>query len=109
MKLAYAIKFVADMDRAVRFHRDTLGLPLAFESPFWSEFATGDTKLALHLADADHPAGATRLGYATDDLGDLYARRDELGLTFIEAPREQHGTRIASFRDNEDAECSMSG
>ena len=25
-KLTYAIKFVADMDRAIRFHRDTLGL-----------------------------------------------------------------------------------
>ena len=25
-KLTYAIKFVADMDHAIRFHRDTLGL-----------------------------------------------------------------------------------
>ena len=32
-KLSYVIKFVADMDRAVAFYRDTLGLPLKFQSP----------------------------------------------------------------------------
>ena len=30
MKLSYVIKFVADMDRAVKFYRDVLGLPLKF-------------------------------------------------------------------------------
>jgi catechol 2,3-dioxygenase-like lactoylglutathione lyase family enzyme len=33
MKLNYVIKFVADMDRAVNFYRDVLGLPLKFQSP----------------------------------------------------------------------------
>ena len=109
MRLAYAIKFVADMDRAVGFHRDTLGLPLAFASPEWSEFATGETRLALHIADAYHPAGTVRLGYAAEDLGALYDSRDQLGLTFTEAPKSQHGMRIAAFLDSEGAECSMSG
>ena len=43
MKLNYAIKFVADMDQAIDFYRDSLGLELKFQSPFWSEFATGTT------------------------------------------------------------------
>jgi catechol 2,3-dioxygenase-like lactoylglutathione lyase family enzyme len=34
--LRYAIKFVADMEKAVKFHRDVLGLKLKFESPGWS-------------------------------------------------------------------------
>ncbi len=109
MRLAYAIKFVADMDKAVAFHRDALGLTLLFASPFWSEFTTGETKLALHIADAEHPAGHVRLGYAVDDLLDFYDRRDALGVTFTEAPREQHGTRIATFLDGDGAECSISG
>ena len=29
----YAIKFVADMDKAVKFYRDVLGLKVKFESP----------------------------------------------------------------------------
>jgi catechol 2,3-dioxygenase-like lactoylglutathione lyase family enzyme len=43
-KLSYAIKFVADMDRAVQFYRDTLGLSLKFQSPGWSEFVTGQKR-----------------------------------------------------------------
>jgi catechol 2,3-dioxygenase-like lactoylglutathione lyase family enzyme len=46
----YAIKFVADMDKAVKFYRDVLGLQLKFESRGWSEFVTGETTLALHPA-----------------------------------------------------------
>lgn len=49
-KLRYVIKFVADIDKAVRFHRDVLGLRVKFESPGWSEFATGETALALDPA-----------------------------------------------------------
>jgi catechol 2,3-dioxygenase-like lactoylglutathione lyase family enzyme len=34
MRLDCAIKFVRDMDAAVPFYRDTLGLNLGFQSPF---------------------------------------------------------------------------
>ena len=43
-QLRYVIKFVADMDKAIKFHRDVLGLKVKFESPGWSEFSTGETK-----------------------------------------------------------------
>ena len=55
MRLNYAIKFVADMDKAIAFYRDTLGLELKFASPFWTEFATGETTLALHPASDENP------------------------------------------------------
>lgn len=109
MQLNYAIKFVADMDRAIAFYRDTLGLELKFQSPFWSEFETGDIKLALHPASPENPAGSVQLGFAADDLPDLYARRDELGITFTQPPTDMHGTQIARFRDIEGAEVSVSG
>ena len=53
----YVIKFVTDMNKAVEFYRDTLGLTLRFESASWSEFATGETTLALHPASDKNPAG----------------------------------------------------
>jgi lactoylglutathione lyase len=109
MKLSYAIKHVADMDKAIAFHRDTLGLQLKFESPFWSEFATGDTTLALHPTSPEHPAGSVQLGFAADDLGEFYSRRDELGLSFTQPPTEMHGVHIARFRDIDGAETSVSG
>ena len=56
-KLSHIIEFVADMDRAVKFYRDVVGLPLKFQSLEWSEFATGAVTLALHPASEKNPAG----------------------------------------------------
>lgn len=109
MRLTYAIKYVADMDKAVAFHRDKLGLTLKFASPFWSEFDTGETVLALHAADAAHPAGNVQLGFAADDLADFYAAREANGVTFTQPPTEMHGRTIARFLDSEGAETSLGG
>ena len=68
MKLSYVIKFVADMNRAVKFYRDVLGLSLKFESPGWSEFVTGETTLSLHPASEKNPAGAVELGFRVVDI-----------------------------------------
>lgn len=58
------IKFVANMEQAVKLYRDVLGLKLKFESPGWSEFLTGETTLALHPASDKNPAGRVELGFA---------------------------------------------
>jgi hypothetical protein len=108
-RLTYVIKFVGKMSDAVAFHRDRLGLPLKFESPQWSEFATGDVTLALHEASPENPAGTVQLGYGVDDLTSLYANRAKEGLDFVSAPRAAHGQQLARFRDNEGRECSISG
>jgi catechol 2,3-dioxygenase-like lactoylglutathione lyase family enzyme len=109
MRFTYAIKFVADMSRATGFCRDKLGLELKFESPFWSEFATGDTVLALHPASEENPAGTVELGFAVDNLGEFYARRDQLGVEFTREPKEEHGIHIAQIRDADGARVSVSG
>lgn len=108
MRFNYAIKFVADMDKAIAFYRDTLGLELKFESPYWSEFDTGETTLALHPASAENPAGGVQLGLGVEDLDAFYARREALGITFTEAPKNVHGTPIARFQDSEGADVSVS-
>lgn len=109
MRLNYAIKFVGDMDTAVEFYRDALGLPLRFQSPGWSEFDTGETTLALHPASADNPAGSVQLGLGTTDVDNFYAAGQAEGLVFTGPPTDVHGTRIARFRDSEGAEISISG
>ena len=108
MRLNYAIKFVSDMDSAIVFYRDTLGMKLGFQSPFWSEFETGETKLALHPASIENPAGTVQLGFGTEDLNGFYVEGRAKGLTFPQPPTDMHGTRIARFRDNEGAEISLS-
>lgn len=107
VKLAHVIKFVADMDQAVAFHRDVLGLPLKFATPGWSELGTGETTLALHPASDKYPPGTVQLGFHVDDLNTLYADRDRLGLTFTSEPTRIQGIVHAQFLDSEGAENTI--
>ena len=108
-KFTYAIKFVADMDAAVAFWRDSFGLTVRFASPFWSEFDTGDVTLALHPASDKNPAGGVQLGFTVPDLPGVHAARAASGLKFAEAPRDEHGTLLSRVLDSEGAEVSLSG
>lgn len=108
-RLAYVIKFVADMDKGIAFYRDMMGLAVKMHTPFWSELETGETVLALHPASAANPAGTCQLGFNLDDLRGFYDRREETGVTFTAPPAEQHGALLARMLDCEGAELSLSG
>jgi predicted enzyme related to lactoylglutathione lyase len=104
------MEFVANMDRAVRFYRDTVGLTLKFESPQWSEFATGDTTLALHPASERNPAGTVQLGFGVDNLQMFYDAMTAKGVTFPVAPKPQdYGGMLAQFENADGALVSVSG
>jgi catechol 2,3-dioxygenase-like lactoylglutathione lyase family enzyme len=109
MRLSYVMKFVADMDKAVVFYRDTLGLTLKFQSPGWSEFVTGETTLALHAASEAHPAGSTELGFSVEDLRQVHHDLSAKEVVFTKPPAELHGALLATFLDSEGAEVSISG
>ena len=78
MQMGYVMVVVSDMKRSVEFYRDTLGIPLKFESPEWTEFITGTTTLALHGGgvpqqhsgppSGDKAAGSASIGFNVDDL-----------------------------------------
>jgi predicted enzyme related to lactoylglutathione lyase len=108
MKFSYVIKFVADMNRAVIFYRDVLGLQLKFESPGWSEFVTGETTLALHPASAKNPAGAVELGFRVPDIQKFYLEMRAKGVNFSMPPTKQDfGGLLAQFVDSEGGHCSV--
>ena len=109
MQFRYAIKFVADMEKAIAFHRDVLGLKLAFQTPDWTEFDTGATRLALHPEAPGYPAGRVELAFGSQDLDAFFAARDELGIQCIMPPTDLPGRRIARFLDSEGAEMSVGG
>src|SRR5260370_18962187 len=96
VKLGYAIHFVADMNRAVAFYRDTVGLELRFSSPEWSEFATGTTTLALHPASAENPAGTTHLGFHADDIAGLHPALTAAPLRLTRPPTPQRRITVAA-------------
>ncbi len=108
-RLTYVICFVADMDKAIAFYRDTMGLAVKFASPFWTEMVTGDTTLALHPASPENPAGKISIGFGVDDIDAFYAQQSAAGLEFPQPPRDQHGVRMAAMRDSEGGEIRVSG
>ena len=108
MRLNYLMIFVSDMQRAVAFYRDVLGLPLRFESPQWTEFETGGATLALHpsadaadmMDDPDGvPAGRCRPGLAVPDLDAFHHRMEEKNVRCVQPPTELHGACIARYLD----------
>ena len=109
MRLAYVMKFVSDMDAAVAFYRDTLGLTLKFQTPGWSEFLTGETTLALHPASDANPAGGCELGFSVEDIARFHREKAAEGVVFTRPPHDEHGATLATFRDCEGAEVSVSG
>ena len=108
MKLNYVIKYVADMDRAVKFYRDVLGLPLKFQSPGWSEFATGETTLGLHPASEKNPSGSAEIGFNVANIAKFHEEMMAKGVKFTMPPTKQDfGGVLAQFVDSEGGRCSV--
>ena len=108
MRVNYAIVFVSDMKRSVSFYRDVLGLPLKFESPAWTEFATEGATLVLHTSDAagsgaddprSVPCGRCRPGLSVPDLDAFHRRMVENNVTCVQEPELVFGARVAQYVD----------
>lgn len=121
MRVNYAIVFVSDMKRSVAFYRDVVGLPLKFDSPEWSEFATDGATLALHKSTAteagpsredsdqeSHHAGSCRPGFSVRDLDAFHARMVEHHVTCTQQPKDLFGSKIAQYLDPDGLAISVS-
>ncbi|HXQ36999.1 MAG TPA: VOC family protein [Anaerolineales bacterium] len=103
-QLDYTMIVVSDMQRSVEFYRDKLGIPMKFQSPDWTEFATGTTTLALHgggipsteppAGDPSKVAGACSIGFNVDDVDKTYEELKAKGITFVMPPMQREGEGI---------------
>jgi catechol 2,3-dioxygenase-like lactoylglutathione lyase family enzyme len=103
-QLDYTMIVVSDMQRSLVFYRDKLGLPLKFQSPDWTEFATGTTTLALHgggipstqppAGDPSKVAGACSIGFNVDDVDQTYEELKAKGIRFVMPPMQREGEGI---------------
>ncbi len=98
---------VRDLDRAVVFYRDVLGMPLAFQAPGMAFFQLGDLRLMLarpEKPEFDHPASIVY--YAVADIQVAHAALMAAEVTFDMPPHlvarmPDHDLWMAFFRDSE--------
>ena len=86
-----------DVDRAVRFYRDTLGLPFLFAAPArLAFFDCGGVRLMLSTPEPgfDHPGSV--LYFAVDDIRQMHEALTSRGVAFRTAPH-----KIATLADRE--------
>ena len=89
---------VPNLESAVRYYRDVLGLALVRQDARLATFRLADdaTELVLHT-DPDLPADAVY--YLVDSVADLYERRMSLKLTFLHPPQQVLRGFRATVRD----------
>ena len=99
---------VHDLDRAIAFYRDVLGMKFLFQAPPNMAFFDCDgIRLMLGVADRpelDHPASI--IYYKVDDIERVYEVFKARGVEFIVkphlvAPMPTYDLWLADFRDSE--------
>ncbi len=98
------IRYVHDMDRAIAFHRDGLGLTLVNSSPGWSQLSCGDAFVGLHLiyrGVTETPVPFAGLNLRVADLEAAIAQAKSCGaqLTAIREAEPRVPVRLAVMVD----------
>jgi predicted enzyme related to lactoylglutathione lyase len=92
---------VDDVDAAIPYYRDELGLPLRFQDGArWAAFGLGDLTLAL-AGPGEQPAGPrdVALGVKVDDLPSAINSVLAAGGVALSEPRTGEHERRATVRD----------
>jgi methylmalonyl-CoA/ethylmalonyl-CoA epimerase len=95
---------VRDLDRAVTFYRDTLGLPCLFQVPNLAFFDCGGIRLMLTPGENPAETFSSILYYRVADIGQAYQVLGSRGATFEGPPHmiakmPDHELWMAFFRD----------
>jgi predicted enzyme related to lactoylglutathione lyase len=98
---------VGDLERAVAFYRDALGIPFLFRTPALAFFDAGGTRLMLSRPERpEHEGAASILYFRVADLPAAHAALGARGVPFLDAPHliarmPDHELWMAFFHDSE--------
>jgi predicted enzyme related to lactoylglutathione lyase len=104
---AYFMLPVEDMDRAIGFYCDVLGLSLRFASPEWTELAWRDATIALHRGGG-RAGRESWLGFHVVDLDSALAAI-EAGGGQRGTGRVEGGSRLVPITDTEGNTLTIGG
>ncbi|HEU0166866.1 MAG TPA: VOC family protein [Chloroflexota bacterium] len=97
--------YVSDLDRAVKFYTDTLGLKLQYQVPGWAQVEAGSSLvIGLHPTHPGGPqpgvSGSTGVGFELDEPIDaVYAKLSERGVKFDGPVNDTGHVKLANFKD----------
>lgn len=83
---------VTDLDRAVAFYRDVLGIPLLFRVPGqpMAFFQSGDVRLYLGVPESPEFTSHTVHYFRVDNIEAEYARLAAAGVPMLDKPHVVH-------------------
>lgn len=95
---------VSDLDRAVKFYRDTLGLPFLFQAPNLAFFNCGGIRLMMGPPEGTKDSLSSVIYYKVDDIHAASGVLESRGVAFEHAPHlvakmPDHDLWMAFFRD----------
>ena len=97
---------VSDVDRAVAFYRDVLGVPFLFRVPEqpMAFFDCDGVRLYLGAPESEDFRSRVVLYFTVDDVDEAYDALRQRGVEFVDAPHvvarmEDVELRMAFFRD----------
>ncbi|WP_228369135.1 VOC family protein [Candidatus Nitrososphaera gargensis] len=101
-KVGAVILLVSNMEKSIRFYKDTLGIPIKTKSNDWTEFFNKDTVLALHPAKkkSKMKTGSGMLvGFEVSDLDSTVQKLKEKKVKFFKKPKEEPFGKHAIIQD----------
>jgi lactoylglutathione lyase len=101
-RVGAVILLVSNMEKSVKFYRDTLGLPIKTKSKDWTEFFNNDTVMALHPAKKKSnikTGSGTLVGFEVGDLEATVKKLKEKRVKFFKKPKEEPFGKHAIVQD----------
>ena len=104
---------VSDMERALRFYSETLGLPIALDARMFNHAEVGPdepmAKIGLHETSKESKRKRrTGIVFDTDDIYALYERLEKEGVKFTLKPTKMPwGGIVADFLDPDNNELEV--
>ena len=91
---------VTDVDRAVAFYRDVLGVPFLFRVPGqpMAFFDCDGVRLYLGAPESEAFRSRSMISFAVDDVDEAYASLRDRGVSFRDAPHVVHRTEASELR-----------
>lgn len=90
---------VSEMDAAVAFYRDKLGLEVEEHDGDWAEVSAGNERIGLNASESPGGSGGAVIAFSVDDLDGTVEQLKGNGVEFSGDISEHPWGRIAPFKD----------